>query len=730
MRKKLNSKNYKKYLLKNSLKTLFLFLSSYFVFRWVTLLLLIMLLNPFFILFGFYKLNRENIIFPLYHTKFPLFSINIHLINVYKYIYSFLKTFSILLTFFLALIVSIKIYSGTKINQIKIGRRELIQLTKLFMFTIGAIFSIIISLTPGIIIPFYRIYTSTKYLNFESRQALASIKNQQWNEAETYLEKANDDLNKINFQLNSFSWLTFVPYIKNYYSDTRHVIKSGLYGLRAASIFAQTIQPYEQQLNVDLTQNTLQENQGKIVQALGLLEKINPNIDPVFENLHLATNEISNLEPKNYPEKIGSFEPREKIKRLVDFVNNAKELLTWGQPLIKITPQLLGYQQEKKYLLLFQNNSYLRPAGGYITSYGVFQIKDGKLLGEGSFDINSLDKSINKQAKIPTAILSDINPNQPNIDFSPDFKTTAQEFGSLYHNSTGKNFDGIIVIDSQLITNLLRILGPTVVQDKIFSVSDEYQCSCPQVVYEIQMMTREQKKDIVSYLVNGLLIKSLSAQRPLWLPLIKEIINSAKEKHLMIYFPQKAEEETVESLGIAGDTANHNGDYLLITNTSLNGEAAPIYSKRSVRQDIEISNDKSVTKTLTLHYSNPYPTKCHPVEPSYCFNQSYDNLIRIYVPKNSELVTSEGAKEIFSSHDEGDKTVLTGLITLQPLGETEIKIKYRLPFKAEYSSRNPYSLFVQKQSGINEDSYEVYINSKIADSFYLDTDRSFNFLKK
>src|SRR5258708_31859868 len=48
-------------------------------------------------------------------------------------------------------------------------------------------------------------------------------------------------------------------------------------------------------------------------------------------------------------------------------------------PLIKIVPELLGMNGKKTYLLLFQNNTELRPGGGFIGAYGLVSFDKAKM---------------------------------------------------------------------------------------------------------------------------------------------------------------------------------------------------------------------------------------------------------------------------------------------------------------------------------------------------------------
>src|SRR3989344_7435825 len=100
----------------------------------------------------------------------------------------------------------------------------------------------------------------------------------------------------------------------------------------------------------------------------------------------------------------------------------------------------MGLDDEKRYLILFQNDAELRPTGGFITAYGYFKVKNGLIESEGSSDIYKLDDSLTKRIPAPNIILKYL-PNVPNLNLrdsnlSPDYLVSMKQFEELYQNTT------------------------------------------------------------------------------------------------------------------------------------------------------------------------------------------------------------------------------------------------------------------------------------------------------
>ncbi|MBI2190103.1 MAG: DUF4012 domain-containing protein, partial [Candidatus Levybacteria bacterium] len=91
--------------------------------------------------------------------------------------------------------------------------------------------------------------------------------------------------------------------------------------------------------------------------------------------------------------------------RLRSLTDQGVSLLVEARPLIKILPSLLGDPEDKKYLVLFQNDNELRPTGGFITAYAIFRLEKGVVHVDTSSDIYNLDNTLLNKPKAPEPIL-------------------------------------------------------------------------------------------------------------------------------------------------------------------------------------------------------------------------------------------------------------------------------------------------------------------------------------
>src|SRR5262249_15740330 len=140
----------------------------------------------------------------------------------------------------------------------------------------------------------------------------------------------------------------------------------------------------------------------------------------------------------------------------------------------------------------FQNDNELRPTGGFLTAYATIFVEDGKVTPEKSDDIYELDKKYPKKGPIPEALgrylTTETKWNLRDMNISPDFKKLMDQFYSQYKTikTEPQDIDGIIAIDTHVLVDLMKILGPVEVPGYgTFTAENDKRCDCPQIIYEL-----------------------------------------------------------------------------------------------------------------------------------------------------------------------------------------------------------------------------------------------------
>lgn len=140
---------------------------------------------------------------------------------------------------------------------------------------------------------------------------------------------------------------------------------------------------------------------------------------------------------------------------------------------IALAPQMLGAGEPRDYLVLFTTPSEARGLGGMPGSYAELHAVDGALsLGEVG-RVSELDGRARDAGAVVhghdefLAQYGRFGYDGPvgnaafrNLTMSPDFPTVASIAADLYAQTTGREMDGVVVVDAVVFATLLRYTGP------------------------------------------------------------------------------------------------------------------------------------------------------------------------------------------------------------------------------------------------------------------------------
>ena len=471
-----------------------------------------------------------------------------------------------------------------------------------------------------------------------------------------------------------------------------------------------------------------------------------PAADTLTKSVESIEKELSYIDPQDYPEKVKGKEVRSKLVSALELFQSGSTMVKNSKPFLEAVPGLIGTKGERTYLILFQNDKELRPTGGFITAYSIATVKEGKFNPVLSSDIYNLDNKYKPSIAAPSVFpellkgiyITNNKFRLRDMNWNPDFEESMKTFLEESKKAGIGNIDGIIAVDTQLLVNLLDVIGPIGVPGYgNFSTQIVPECKCPQVIYELESFADQEgaivwsenepgkivfappnydnRKKIIGPLMNSILANTLGQPKEKLPKLAEAALKSVMEKHVLLYMVSESEQNAISDFGIGGSVVAFSGDYLYINDANLGGRKSNLYVTQEVEQEIKLSRDGSVEKTLTLTYKNPE-------KHDGWLNSVLPNHVRIYVPKGSQLIKFDGAEKTEELYEELDKTVIAGSFNLRPEGVAKLTVKYKLPFKV----KGDYKLLIQKQPGKDKPRYSLKIG-KTMEEFLLATDREFKF---
>ena len=551
------------------------------------------------------------------------------------------------------------------------------------------------------------------------------------------LSLAETELKVVSRRYNLVGWLKVVPGLGIYVSDGRHGLNAAMAGAAAGKTVLDSIAPYADVLGFsgqspEATELNIDSAEEKIIFILETLDKIAPQLDGVSSDLQRAQQELGRINPRHYPPSI-----RTKIASLQSSLVSSGEVLKNIKPLLSLLPKLLGQNETQTYLLVFQNDAEIRGSGGFLTAYAILETFRGKITPVLSQDIYELDNKFGNRLPAPEPIKKYLplvyNWHLRDMNLSPDFTVSMDTFLPNYKEvAQYKDFDGVISMDTQIVVDLLKVLGPIGVADwGTYDASVISECNCPQVVYKMEdyatrptYYVKENRKGMIGPLMHSILLNVMNSPKKLWPQFVEIGLNNIKAKHLMFYFPDDPVMQAVaDAFSASGRIREYDADYFHLNDTNFAGAKSNLYITQDIEQVIDVASDGTITKTVTITYTNPEPADdCNLESGGLCLNGLLRDWVRVYVPEGSQLVEVLGSDIAAVVNKDLGKTVLEGFIELRPESRTKLIFKYTLPFK----KTGEYRLLLQKQPGAKNHHYSVSLGNNTQE-FVLDADRELTF---
>jgi len=382
-----------------------------------------------------------------------------------------------------------------------------------------------------------------------------------------------------------------------------------------------------------------------------------------------------------------------------------------NKDLVDLVPPFLGFDEPRTYLLLFLNNTEIRPGGGFIGSYATVRVDKGHV------EILAFDGTENLDAGTP----KDWSPVPPSIitrelyvdkwyfrdsNWSPDFAVNAKQ-ALLYYRAEGgtaaQEIDAIVGVTPTVLEELLRLTGPLTIQGMTFTADTVTKQLEDEVEFQYKQrgLAVEERKQILQpffrRLIDTLAIDAF-AKPDVYLTLIKNMI---AQRHIMGYAFDADLQKPMKELDLVQSVAMVDYDYLMWVDANLGALKTDAVIRRHVTyetRDIE-----------GAHYRVARMTYVHPTGFDK-FTTRYRTYARAFVPKDSILhsatiINPNGTRTPIpvGEVDQGvdlDKQWFGAFTVIEPNTTESLEFVYQLsPAVRRQIDNGGYQLLVQKQPG-------------------------------
>lgn len=390
------------------------------------------------------------------------------------------------------------------------------------------------------------------------------------------------------------------------------------------------------------------------------------------------------------------------VNSIIKTMSSGQELFNNLEPYIPLLPKLLGYPSAQTYLLLLQNNTELRPTGGFIGTFGSLTLGNGAVASFSTENIYNLDepaKAYNTKVP-PPPIQRYLKQSQwflRDVNWDPDFPTTAREAMRFYREERGpiQNFNGVIAFTPKIIEDILRVTGPITIRDNVFTAENIVE----KLQYEVDVGFKKEgvniynRKEIIDDLAQVLKEKIFAFSPKELRSLAPLLLDAFTEKHLMVYFTDSRLQALAAKLNWDNRVLESEGDYVYLVDANLGSLKTDPVVSRSISYTLRGEpRDRSLLATVAVTYKNSGDFDWKTTR--------YRTYSRLYVPYGSSLESAKGNEEQIEITDQHGKTVFGTFISIEPGRSETLTFTYKLPaWLTEKITQGQYQLLVQKQAG-------------------------------
>jgi len=410
----------------------------------------------------------------------------------------------------------------------------------------------------------------------------------------------------------------------------------------------------------------------------------------------------------------------DKITDSRNKINEASGLVTTIAPMIRILPSILGYPSKSAFLVALQNNDELRPTGGFIGTYGILEMENSDFVKMDTHDVYHLD--------MPVKDLIKIEPPDPlkkylgikhwylrDSNWSPDWNESAKKIEEFYLleddllpeknqiNKFSGNFSGIIGLTPDVIVDLLKFLGPVVVDGEEYNSENftkllEYRV---EKGYYLLGEPSWHRKEVIGDIAKALKERILDLNFSQMYSVIGIVDKNLKEKNILFYFKDDNLKKVAQKQNWDGGIYKGADDFLMVVDANMASLKTDAVVDRAIDYKIkELENVLVSELKLSYKHKGGFDWR----------TTRYRSYTRVYVPKGSRLVQIGGIdKKDVKVYDEFDKTVFAFFLSVEPGKVGDFYFKYSLPnsLYRQLLNENTYKLYLQKQPGNYYDSLNV-----------------------
>ncbi|MFZ5376316.1 MAG: DUF4012 domain-containing protein [Patescibacteria group bacterium] len=403
-----------------------------------------------------------------------------------------------------------------------------------------------------------------------------------------------------------------------------------------------------------------------------------------------------------------------------DQIELQREKLSQYSQIQNILEGFLGFEQQKTYAVLIQNNLELRPTGGFIQSVLILTFDKGNLINSQTFSVYEIDNRLPSEIKPPDElerILGEKRWFLRDSNWDPDFPTTAKRVEWFINESLGIKLDGVIALNYDSIRQILSETGSLELAALQETITEKNFFERILFHSGSELSASQQPgSDYYSLLAKELVRRTTILEGDKAAQFLSVLHDSFNQKQSLIYLNDESLQQSVRTLGWDGGLVEPecpsrfaSSDcyvdviFQVEANVGLNKVNNSVY--RDISHSINIQPNVVKHKRI-VKYQNKSRSITWP-------EGNYRAYVKFYTNQDSKLISIEMndkqllPNEMSQETDKGRRVF--GLLIDVPKGEELLlELNYQVP--TNKTSAFSYVFFDQKQAGYLNNSLKTYLS--------------------
>jgi len=312
--------------------------------------------------------------------------------------------------------------------------------------------------------------------------------------------------------------------------------------------------------------------------------------------------------------------------------------------------EISGVYGKRTYLILLQNNTELRPTGGFLGSFIFVTTEGGRVTEMRAEDIYAPDGQLKGYVEAPepvkTFLFQQGGWKLRDSNWNPNFPEAAQTMLWFFEKGGYVNVDGVIAVTLSAIQDVLTPMGDIYIPDYDKHVDAETLYSFLQSQTELSFFPgATSKRDVLGAAMRSVTraINDLSYSKKK--EIADAVIRRLDSRDIQIWMKNSNVQHALESRGWDGslrqtscESDRCRSDALAIVEANVGINKANCCVDRTVLYDLWFNPDGTATSSVRLQYQNHNPVTPQP--PKF-YGGGYRNYLRVYRRLDATMLSSE-----------------------------------------------------------------------------------------